>query len=144
MAQVFGKELSRREVEARTGCLAQIAGIEPFTFTDGKAAGVRALRLRTGSGLDVTLVADRCFDIAEASFQGIPLCWRSPNPVASPAFYEPAGTLPFLEPGSPADIHSHSKSSGTMGRFMPSNNVVRKTPPRSDPKLHAATPASFP
>ncbi|HEX6506669.1 MAG TPA: aldose 1-epimerase family protein [Chloroflexota bacterium] len=89
MVRLFGTELTRREVETRIGRLDQIGGVQPFELTDGRARGVRALRLITGSGLSVTSLIDRALDLAHAEFRGIPLCWRSENGDVAPTYYEP-------------------------------------------------------
>lgn len=74
---LFGKSYTRREIAARVGDLSQVAGVERFTFTEGAADGVRAARVRTGGGLDFTVLFGRGMDIGAASFKGIPLAWQS-------------------------------------------------------------------
>ncbi len=47
--------------------------------------------VRTGSGLEFSVLIDRGLDIGPASFSNAPLAWRSPAAFAHPAYYEPAG-----------------------------------------------------
>ncbi len=67
------------------------AGFLPFTYNQGRAAGVKAVDVITGGGLRYTVLQDRAMDIGRAEFFGIPLDFRSPVGVCHPAFYEPEG-----------------------------------------------------
>jgi hypothetical protein len=87
--QIFGMELTRRQIEPCIGRLDQIGGILAGELVDGRAKGVRTLRFTTGSGLTVTSLPDRALDLAHAEYQGVPLCWRSPNGDAAPSYYDP-------------------------------------------------------
>ncbi|MFN2459888.1 MAG: aldose 1-epimerase family protein [Candidatus Velthaea sp.] len=91
MPALFGREWSRAELERRTGRLDQVAGIDPHELIDGRGRGARALHVRAGGGLAFWSIADRALDIAGAEYRGAPLCWRSRNGVAAPAFAEHAG-----------------------------------------------------
>ena len=62
-----------------------------FTFAEGKAKGVEAIRVDTGAGLDCTFLVDRALDLSEVRFHGRSLCWRSSAGVVGPAFYERQG-----------------------------------------------------
>lgn len=88
--QLFGMQLTRPQVESSTGRLDQVGGILPCTFDEGRARGTRALRFTTGTGFTVTSIADRSLDLAHAEYQGVPLCWRSPNGDAAPSYYDPS------------------------------------------------------
>jgi hypothetical protein len=71
--------------------LDQAFGIEPFVFDDGPARGVRALRVRTGSGLSFSVLSDRGMDLGAVEYRGTPLTWLSPNGVVSPQYRETEG-----------------------------------------------------
>ncbi len=86
---VFGYR--RGEVEKRIGHLSQIGGLKPYTLTDGRAAGIRAVDFRTTRGLEFTVLLDRAMDISEARCKGMSLCWRSCAGDVAPAFYDPRG-----------------------------------------------------
>ncbi|MBV8728048.1 MAG: aldose 1-epimerase family protein [Candidatus Eremiobacteraeota bacterium] len=90
MPELFGRRLTRNELKARVGSLAQVGGITEFAYESGRARGVRAVRLDTGV-LSVEIVIDRALDIAHAAYRGTPFVWRSANDIAAPAFYEAAG-----------------------------------------------------
>lgn len=89
---LYGQELGPGELRRRVGRLDQVAGIQSFTFDDGPERGVRALRVRTGTGFAFTVLADRGMDIGDAEFRGMALAWSSPTGVTGPWYYEPEGT----------------------------------------------------
>lgn len=91
MATLYGRQYSRAELLQRVGRIEQVAGVEAFELADGSQRGVRALRLRTGGGLECTVLADRGLDIAGASYRGAALAWQSAAGAPAPAFYEPQG-----------------------------------------------------
>lgn len=89
MAHLFGQEWTRREVAQRVGDLIQVAGVERFTYDDGVAAGVHAARVRSGGGLDFTVLFSRGMDIGAASLHGLPFAWVSATGWASPHAFVP-------------------------------------------------------
>jgi len=91
MARLFGREWTKRELLERVGDLAQVAGAERFTYDEGVAGGVRAARVRTGGGLDFTVLFSRGMDIGQASFKGVPLAWASSTGAAHPHAFDPQG-----------------------------------------------------
>ena len=86
----MGKEHSNK-VREYIGDMSQVAGIKHYEFLDGKRNGTRAVDFWTGSGLQFTVVLDRCMDISMASYNGKSLCWRSPAKEVHPSLYEPQG-----------------------------------------------------
>ncbi|MGO8759222.1 MAG: aldose 1-epimerase family protein [Terracidiphilus sp.] len=86
--RLWGRTLSKKELLAKAGSLAQLGGITRYEYCDGKAKGVTALRVRTAAGLDFTVLPDRGMDIVEASYLGRSLCWRSPAGIAHPSYYD--------------------------------------------------------
>ena len=86
---VFGRD--RESVEKRTGHLSQVGGLKPYTLSEGRAAGIRAVDFRTTRGLEFTVLLDRGMDISEARYKGMSLCWRSCAGDVAPAFYDPRG-----------------------------------------------------
>jgi len=92
MPELYGRRYSRAELLERVGRLEQIGGIEPCVLAGGLAEGVRALHVRSGSGLAFTVLPDRCLDIPLITFNGRPLCWHARNGIVGPQFYEPGGS----------------------------------------------------
>jgi galactose mutarotase-like enzyme len=89
--ELFGRSLTARELRRRVGRLDQVAGVEPLVLDDGPARGVRALRVRTGSGLSFTVLPDRGMDLGAAEYGGTPITWLSPTGVVAPSFREVEG-----------------------------------------------------
>ena len=89
MARLFGEELSGEQLRQRVGCLSQVAGASPFRLAGGRADGVRAVGVRTGSGLSFVVLLDRGLDIAHAEYCGQPIGWISKSGIAAPAYFEP-------------------------------------------------------
>ncbi|HLO32093.1 MAG TPA: aldose 1-epimerase family protein [Anaerolineales bacterium] len=90
--KLYGKEWSRRELEAHMGRIEQIGGVRRFQSTEGPEEGVEQIQVRTGAGLSYSVLPSRGLDIGLAEFGGIPLCWLSPNGEVHPAFFNDHGT----------------------------------------------------
>jgi hypothetical protein len=91
MATLYGRKWTRAELLPYVGDLSQIAGIRLGEWSDGPERGLRIADVRTGSGLEFTLLIDRGLDLGPASYRGLPLAWISPAGFAHPSFYEPEG-----------------------------------------------------
>ena len=91
MATLFGKTYARRELAQRVGDLIQVAGVERFTYEEGVQSGVKAARVRSGGGLDFTVLFSRGMDIGAASLFGAPFAWVSATGWASPHAFVPEG-----------------------------------------------------
>jgi hypothetical protein len=91
MPDLFGQRLTRDEIAQRVGRLDQAAGARPLVFDDGPARGMRGIDVWTGSGLEFTVLPDRCLDIGPARFAGMPLAWESSTGPVRPERYEPQG-----------------------------------------------------
>ena len=75
----------------RVGNMDQIAGIKVVQLDDGRERAGRAAMFHTGSGLNFTVLTDRCLDISSASFGGKALGWRSTTGDVAPQYYEAEG-----------------------------------------------------
>jgi Domain of unknown function (DUF4432) len=91
MAILYGQSFTRADLAERGGDIGQFAGVRMGELADGFERGVRIADIRTGSGFEFTVLADRGLDIGAAHFGGAPLAWRSPAAFAHPAFFEPEG-----------------------------------------------------
>lgn len=65
--------------------------MRPCILQDGKAEGVKAARIDTGSGLSFTILPGRGMDIPDASYRGIPLHFFSGTGITAPTYYEEPG-----------------------------------------------------
>ena len=86
MANLYGKNYTKKDLLRLVGDLSQIGGIRPVEYMDGNERGVRALQFKTGSGLEFTILPDRAMDVYEAKFNGKSLCWHSQAGPVNPAF----------------------------------------------------------
>ncbi len=92
MPSIFGQTLSRADLERRVGDMSQLAGIRAMSLEDGRGRNARVLHVHTGSGLEFSLLADRCLDILDFRHNGRSMAWHSGVGPAAPSFYEPTGT----------------------------------------------------
>ncbi len=95
MAKIYGKEYTRTEIMKRVGDVSQLADAREGMLTSGKADGVRTIDVKTGSGLEFTILPSRGMDIAWASFCGKAIGYISKTGVVSPEMFEKDG-LSFL------------------------------------------------
>ncbi len=91
MARYAGRTWTRQEILARVGDPAQLAFARGSVLADGKADGVRAVEVATGSGLCFTVLPGRGMDISFASWRGKALSFQSGTGITSPAYYEEPG-----------------------------------------------------
>jgi hypothetical protein len=91
VAEYLGRKWKKEELISLIGDPKQIAGVASCTLDEGKAAGVRALRVDTGGGLRFTVLPGRGMDIIGAAFEGKNLSFLSPTGITSPAYYEEPG-----------------------------------------------------
>jgi hypothetical protein len=91
MAWYAGKNWTREELTARIGDPQQLAGARGSILTDGKADGVRAIDVTTGSGFAFTVLPGRGMDIPFASHRGRGIGFFSGTGITSAAYYEEQG-----------------------------------------------------
>lgn len=71
--------------------MSQIAGAKRYELMDGPAKGVEAIDIKTGSGLEFTVLPGRGMDIAWASYKGVPISYISKTGIVAPEYYESSG-----------------------------------------------------
>lgn len=86
--QVCGQELSLDQLRRRTGDLSAVAGIRSVVLDNGVERGVRAIDLRTSSGLELEILVDRALDFGGLRLRGTPIGWRSGNGFRHPGLHE--------------------------------------------------------
>jgi len=89
MLNYFGKNYGYKALTDRVGNFSQLAGARRYAFSCGRSKGVEAVDIRTGTGLNYTILPDRALDIAFAEFKGIPLGFMSPAGVVAAQYYDP-------------------------------------------------------
>jgi len=75
-------------LQKHIGDMSQIAGLKRYAFIEGKAKGIEAIDIKTGSGLSFTVLPGRGMDIAWAEYKGIPFGYISKTGIVSPVYYE--------------------------------------------------------
>ena len=87
----FEPILERDALRRRMGSMSQLAGLRKFRLEEGRADGVSAVDVRTGGGLEYTVLPGRGMDIAWTSYRGVPVSYMSNTGVSAAAHYEPGG-----------------------------------------------------
>jgi len=85
------KNILKREMLQYVGDFSQIFGIKSYTLTEGRAKGVRAFDVSNGTGLNFTVLQDRCLDIAGISFNGTNCSYISKTGIVAPEYYSEGG-----------------------------------------------------
>jgi hypothetical protein len=88
MTRFDDHDLGRHELMRRVGSLAQLGGVELVQLEEGHSRGMRAIELRTGSGLRFRVMPDRGLDVGFAEYRGVGLCWLPAKGLAAPSYYE--------------------------------------------------------
>ncbi len=91
LMNLYGRNFTRREIEARLGRIENHLGPRRLRLSDGPGAGVELIWVRTGAGLAYFVNPSRALDIGLAEFFGVPLSWQSVAGEVHPAFYDPQG-----------------------------------------------------
>lgn len=134
-----------RSIRDRIGSWYQIAGTRHYYLNSGSSFGTRAIDVKTGGGLEYTVLPDRGLDISLASFKGVNLVYQGSCGEVNPAYYNSsenewlrmfyAGLLTTCGPsniGPPCE--DDGETLGLHGRFSstPARNVCDLTDLESD------------
>jgi hypothetical protein len=96
MAKLYGRTVTRADLSRRVGQMSQIAGARSCELTSGRAKGVEAVDVKTGSGFEFTVLPGRALDIAWASYQGTPVSYVSKTGVVAAPYFQEKGFEGFL------------------------------------------------
>ncbi len=80
------KEKNIADISPYVGNMYQLFGTRRYALCDGASNGCRCIDVRTGSGLEYTVVCDRGLDISLASYKGTNLVFLTQNSESNPAF----------------------------------------------------------
>lgn len=78
----------KQELLKKAGNMLRIAGARSIEFSDGRARGVRAFDVHSGSGFNFTVLTDRGMDIAFAEYKSVPVGWLSDAGIVAPEYHE--------------------------------------------------------
>ena len=87
----FEPYLDKQSLRRYLGSMSQLAGLKKYRLDDGPSAGVEAVDVKTGGGLEYTVLPGRGMDIAWMSYKGVPISYMSNTGVKNAAFYEAEG-----------------------------------------------------
>jgi hypothetical protein len=96
MAKLYGRTISKADLSRRVGQMSQIAGARACELTSGRAKGVEAIDIRTGTGFEFTVLPGRALDIAWVSYKGIQVSYVSKTGVVAAPYFEEKGFDGFL------------------------------------------------
>ena len=80
-------EKNEKDLLQYVGDIRQVCGIKEYELTSGKARGMRALDVKNGSGIELTVLPDRCLDIGNLSFMGVNCSFLSKTGFVAPGYY---------------------------------------------------------
>jgi galactose mutarotase-like enzyme len=90
MPTLWEQPYAKNTLLAHISDISALAGLRPFTYTDGRARGMRGIEGWTGSGLRFVLWPDRALDIGPTWFNGKPVAWVHPG-LGTPEQYDSHG-----------------------------------------------------
>ena len=82
-------EGTQRSCVEHYGNMAQLAGLKRYILADGKAAGVVAVDVNTGGGLEFTVLPGRGMDIVGCRYRGVPVSYLSKAGITAPGYHDP-------------------------------------------------------
>ncbi len=91
MARLNEKDYSKEEMLRYCGNINQIGSITKSSLLDGKADGTNIYTVKTGGGLEYTLVPSKCLDITSLSFKGTNISLLAKPGITSPKYAHPFG-----------------------------------------------------
>ena len=91
------KKSQEFELRKHIGDLNAICGWKEYVYADGSASGVRAFDLKNGRNLEMTVLADRAFDLPYVSYKGKNMGFTSKQGVRHPGMYVEEGIRGFLK-----------------------------------------------
>lgn len=89
MPQLFGKSLSRAQLDRYCSDPSMVFGVDLLDHGDGPERGVRLLRFRTGGSTEFDVLLDRAMDIGSIRYMGVPVGWQGPAGFRHPAYHNP-------------------------------------------------------
>ena len=89
--QLYGRQWTRREFEARVGRIEQVGGLRRLRWAEGAESRNEQIQVRTGAGLSYYVSPSRGLDISLAEFGGVPLTWQAAGGDVHPAYYDAQG-----------------------------------------------------
>ena len=81
-------KMNKQELLRYVGDQSQIFGIKEYILSGGKASGMKAFDISNGTGLEFTVIADRCLDIGRLAFKGVNCSYLGKTGFVSPVYFD--------------------------------------------------------
>lgn len=85
-------DLKKEKLLRYMGSVSQLGGLKRYELSEGRAKGVEAVDVITGTGFDFTVLPGRCMDITWARYKGIPVSYQSKADLAHASYLEQEGS----------------------------------------------------
>ena len=89
--KLYGQDIKKKELLKRVGDISQLGGSKVYELTNGASRGIRAVDIKTPSGIDMTILIDRAMDISNLFYKNTPLAWKSIVKEPSSIYFESKG-----------------------------------------------------
>ena len=90
------KTADLHKMSAYVGNLNALFGMKEYRLTEGKATGVKAVDLRNGCGIEMTVLADKCMNIPWLYYKGMSVGFASKTGIVGPQYFTEDGAIGFL------------------------------------------------
>lgn len=131
MAKIFGKEYTKHELLDLMGNISSVAAIRPMEYKEGFARGLMAYEVINGP-LRFTAYIDKCLDIGELYYNGMPLHFLSrPGVMGNNWWYDGANANRSIMCGMMFTCGlSNVGPAQTLpnGATQPQHGLIRSTP----------------
>ena len=87
----WNPNLDKAALLRHMGSVSQLGGLKRYTFAEGRAKGVEAVDVVTGTGFDFTVLPGRCMDLAWARYKGVPVSYMSKAEITDASYLEQQG-----------------------------------------------------
>ena len=87
----FNLSNDKSVLRKRFGHMTQLCGLKRYRLSEGRADGVDAVDVRTGGGLNFTVLPGRGMDIAWTEYKGVPISYMSNTGVCNASLYDSNG-----------------------------------------------------
>lgn len=132
MAQLFHRSYSKEELLRFAGNIGQIGGIDEVRYDAGRASGLKAYLVRTGGGLDYTVLPGKCLDIPRLGYHGVNLSFLAKPGVTSPLLDYPAdGAFDYYVTGGmlfTSGLQNSGPSGADGGSYQPAHGRIGAAP----------------
>ena len=85
-----GDKFNKRELLKYIGDTSQLFGAKDYFINGGKADGVRAVDMKNGGGLELTVLPNRVLGIAYFSYKGLNFSYISSTGIVAPQYFSEA------------------------------------------------------